>query len=223
MSVLGAVVMPHNLFLHSEIIQSRQINQQGPAAITKQLRFEFADTLNSMLIGWAINSAMIILAAATFFTHGTVVTELGQAEAMLRPLLGRGAAVVFGGALLLAGVSSSITAGMAGGSIVAGMAGEPYDMKDNHTRMGVCITLIGALSIVFLVAAPFSALLFSQIALSIQLPWTIILQILLTSDPRVMGKYANSRADRILLWSTACIVSILNVLLLLDALHILVW
>lgn len=223
MSVLGAVVMPHNLFLHSEIIQSRQINQQGPAAITKQLRFEFADTLNSMLIGWAINSAMIILAAATFFTHGTVVTELGQAEAMLRPLLGRGAAVVFGGALLLAGVSSSITAGMAGGSIVAGMAGEPYDMKDNHTRMGVCITLIGALSIVFLVAAPFSALLFSQIALSIQLPWTIILQILLTSDPRVMGKYTNSRADRILLWSTACIVSILNVLLLLDALHILVW
>ena len=67
MSVLGAVVMPHNLFLHSEVIQSRQWNLQDEKIIKKQLKFEFADTLFSMIIGWAINSAMIILAAATFF------------------------------------------------------------------------------------------------------------------------------------------------------------
>jgi manganese transport protein len=219
MSVLGAVVMPHNLFLHSEVIQSRQLNQHGPGVIEKQLRFEFVDTLNSMVIGWAINSSMIILAAATFFASGTAVTELGQAQAMLRPMLGRAAAVVFGGALLMAGLSSSVTAGMAGGSIVAGMSGEPYDPADNHTRLGIMITLLGALLVALLIINPFKALIFSQIALSIQLPWTIILQILLTSDPRVMGKYVNTVVDRILLWTTTAVVSGLNVLLLIDTLR----
>src|SRR5450830_1477473 len=137
MSVLGAVVMPHNLFLHSEIIQSRQLNRKGTDVIEKQLRFEFVDTLNSMVVGWAINSSMIILAAATFFASRTTVTELGQAQAMLQPMLGRAAAIVFGGALLMAGLSSSVTAGMAGGSIIAGMSGEPYDPSDNHTRLGI--------------------------------------------------------------------------------------
>lgn len=71
MSVLGAVVMPHNLFLHSEVIQSRQWNLEDEAVIRRQLKYEFADTLFSMVIGWAINSAMIIISAATFFTgHG---------------------------------------------------------------------------------------------------------------------------------------------------------
>ncbi len=219
MSVLGAVVMPHNLFLHSEIIQSRQFNQAGEGVIEKQLRFEFVDTLNSMLIGWAINSSMIILAAATFFVAGNHVTELGQAQAMLQPLLGKAAAVVFGGALLMAGLSSSVTAGMAGGSIVAGMSGEPYDPSDNHTRAGIILTLAGALVVTFLITDPFRGLILSQMALSVQLPWTIILQILLTSDSRIMGKYVNSTFDRILLWTTAALVSGLNVLLLADTLR----
>jgi len=222
MSVLGAVVMPHNLFLHSEIIQSRQLNQQGTDVIEKQLRFEFVDTLNSMIIGWAINSSMIILAAATFFASGTAVTELGQAQAMLRPMLGSAAALVFGGALLMAGLSSSVTAGMAGGSIVAGMFAEPYDTSDNHTRLGILVTLLGALLVTVLITDPFKGLVYSQVALSVQLPWTIILQILLTSNPRVMGKYVNTVLDRILLWTTTAIVSGLNVLLLVDTLRHLV-
>jgi manganese transport protein len=222
MSVLGAVVMPHNLFLHSEIIQSRQLNQQGTDVIEKQLRFEFVDTLNSMIIGWAINSSMIILAAATFFASGTAVTQLGQAQAMLRPMLGSAAALVFGGALLMAGLSSSVTAGMAGGSIVAGMFAEPYDASDNHTRLGILVTLLGALLVTVLITDPFKGLVYSQVALSVQLPWTIILQILLTSNPRVMGKYVNTVLDRILLWTTTAIVSGLNVLLLVDTLRHLV-
>ena len=88
MSVLGAVVMPHNLFLHSEIIQSRQWNLEDEEIIKKQMKFEFADTLFSMIIGWAINSAMIILAAATFFKNNIKVDELQQAESLLEPLLG---------------------------------------------------------------------------------------------------------------------------------------
>ena len=80
MSVLGAVVMPHNLFLHSEIIQSRQWNLENEKVIKKQLRYEFMDTLTSMLVGWAINSAMILLAATTFFRTKTPVSELEQAN-----------------------------------------------------------------------------------------------------------------------------------------------
>jgi manganese transport protein len=172
-----------------------------------------------MVIGWAINSSMIILAAATFFASGTAVTELGQAQAMLSPMLGRAAAIVFGGALLMAGLSSSVTAGMAGGSIVAGMSGEPYDPSDNHTRLGIMITLLGALLIVLVITNPFKGLIFSQVALSVQLPWTIVLQILLTSSPRVMGTYVNTKLDRVLLWTTTVVVSGLNVLLLVDTLR----
>ena len=218
MSVLGAVVMPHNLYLHSEIIQSRRLNEQGTAVIEKQLRFEFVDTLTSMLVGWAINSSMIILAAATFFVHHSIVTDLGQAQSMLQPLLGKAASAVFGGALLMAGLSSSVTAGMAGGSIVAGMSREPYDVSDNHSRLGVVLTLGGALALALVAGNPFTTLVVSQIALSVQLPWTIALQIMLTSNPRVMGRYVNGRLDRGLLWTTAVVVSLLNVLLLADLL-----
>lgn len=94
MSVLGAVVMPHNLFLHSEVIQSRQWNLEDDKVIRRQLRYEFWDTFLSMMIGWAINSAMILLAAATFFKSGSTVNELQDASALLQPLLGNNAAVI---------------------------------------------------------------------------------------------------------------------------------
>ena len=90
MSVLGAVVMPHNLFLHSEVIQSRQWNLSDDAVIRRQLRYEYADTIFSMLVGWAINSAMILLAAATFFVTKTPVEELQQADYLLDDHLGDG-------------------------------------------------------------------------------------------------------------------------------------
>ena len=216
MSVLGAVVMPHNLFLHSEIIQSRQWNLQDEKIIKKQLKFEFADTLFSMIIGWAINSAMILLAASTFFTKSQKVEELQQAEKMLEQLLGSNASVVFAVALLFAGVASSITSGMAGGSIVSGMYKEPYDVKDNHSRIGVVISLIGALILIFFIGNPFKGLILSQVFLSIQLPFTVAIQIYLTSSKKVMGKYANSRFLVSLLSVIAGIVTFLNIKLLID-------
>ena len=218
MSVLGAVVMPHNLFLHSEIIQSRQWNLQDEHIIKRQLKFEFADTLFSMIIGWAINSAMILLAAATFFSNGQKVNELQQAEKLLEPLLGANAAIVFAVALLFAGVASSITSGMAGGSIVSGMYKEPYDVKDNHSKIGVIVSLVGALVIIFFISNPFKGLILSQVFLSIQLPFTIAIQIYLTSSKKVMGKYANSRFLIALLSVIAAIVTFLNIKLLIDIL-----
>lgn len=218
MSVLGAVVMPHNLFLHSEIIQSRQWNLQDETIIKKQLKYEFADTLFSMIIGWAINSAMILLAASTFFSSGHKVDQLEQAEKLLEPLLGANASVVFAVALLFAGVASSITSGMAGGSIVSGMYKEPYDVKDNHSRIGVFVSLVGALVLIFFIGDPFKGLILSQVFLSIQLPFTVAIQVYLTSSKKVMGKYANSRFLIALLSVIAGIVTFLNLKLLFDIL-----
>ena len=186
MSVLGAVVMPHNLFLHSEVIQSRQWNREDETVIKKQLKYEFFDTLMSMLIGWAINSAMILLAAATFFQNKVPVSELQQANELLTPLLGSNAAVIFAVALLFAGIASTVTSGMAAGTIFAGMYREPYDIKDNHSRLGVGISLVMAFLIILLISNPFKGLIISQMILSIQLPITIFSQVYLTSSEKVM-------------------------------------
>jgi len=219
MSVLGAVVMPHNLFLHSEFIQSRQWNQQGEEAIRTHLRFELFDTLFSMIVGWAINSAMILLAAATFFQQRIAVDSLEQAESMLRPILGPSAALIFALALLCAGLASSTTAGMAGGSIFAGIFNRAYDIKEGRSRAGVALTLGVALLGVLLVRDTFRALILSQVALSIQLPITILLQIYLTSSRKVMGSHANGPLDLALLWITAIVVIALNLLLLWSVLR----
>ena len=216
MSVLGAVVMPHNLFLHSEVIQSRQWNIQDDKIIKKQLRYEYADTILSMVIGWAINSAMILLAAAAFFRTGTPVTELEQANSLLAPLLGNNASVIFAVALLFAGISSTITSGMAAGSIFAGIYKEPYDIKDSHSRIGVLTSLILAFALIMVVSNPFQGLIYSQMALSVQLPITIFTQVYLTSSSKVMGKYKNSTYTKWLLYVIGGIVTLLNVMLLIS-------
>lgn len=216
MSVLGAVVMPHNLFLHSEVIQSRQWNIQDDKIIKKQLRYEYVDTILSMFIGWAINSAMILLAASTFFHSGTPVTELEQANSLLTPLLGNNASVIFAVALLFAGVSSTITSGMAAGSIFAGIHKESYDIKDNHSRLGVLTSLLVAFALIMVISNPFQGLIYSQMALSIQLPITIFSQVYLTSSSKVMGKYKNSTYTKWLLYVIGGIVTLLNIMLLIS-------
>ncbi len=218
MSVLGAVVMPHNLFLHSEIIQSRQWNRKGEEIIGRQLKYEFADTLLTMIVGWAINSALIIIAATVFHSRGMVVTDLAQADVTLKPLLGEAAHIIFAVALVLSGFSSSVTAAMAGGSIFAGIFAEPFDISDNHSRAGAAITFSGAVLIVLFLQDAFSGLIWSQIVLAVQLTWTIFSQISLTSSERVMGKHSNSPTDNVLLWTTAAVVSFLNLMLALDML-----
>lgn len=218
--VLGAVVMPHNIFLHSEVIQSRQWNQQGDAVIRKQLKYEFFDTLAGMSAGWAINSAMIIMAAAVFFANGIKVTELPQVTETLKPIFGSLSATVFALGLVFAGFSSSITAAMAGGSVFAGIYKEPFDMADNHSRLGVLITLIGGVLSILLLKNPFNGILWSQIILSLQLPFTIFPLITLTSSKEVMGEYANHRYGKIVLWVVGLIVIGLNMALLADIIGI---
>jgi manganese transport protein len=103
---------------------------------------------------------------------------------------------------------------MAGGSIFAGMFGEPYQAKDPHTRLGIGLTLVLGAGAIFLVRDPFRGLIISQVLLSIQLPWTIFLQLYLTSSRRVMGSHANDRLGKALLFAVAAIVTLLNLALL---------
>jgi manganese transport protein len=216
MAVLGAVVMPHNLYLHSEIIQSRQWNCEDDAIIKRQLKYEFTDTIFSMTVGWAINSAMILVAASTFFSRGLKVTELAQAHDMMEPLIGGAAAVIFAIALLFSGVSACVTAGLAGGSIFTGMAGRPYDMADRRTKAGVAVTLVaGALPVLFM-SDFFRGLLISQMILSAQLPVTIFTQLRLTSSGKVMGKFKNTVLGNIFLWGIGAVVVGLNVALVVS-------
>ncbi|MGA2297141.1 MAG: Nramp family divalent metal transporter [FCB group bacterium] len=217
MSVLGAVVMPHNLYLHSEIIQSRQWNLKDEKIIKHQLKYEFYDTLISMIVGWGINSAMILLAAAVFFTNQIKVEELDQAQKLLEPMVGNSASLIFALALLFAGIASTVTAGLAGGSIFAGLFSEPYDIKDKHTRLGVGIVLLFALVGIFFVSDPFQGLIISQMLLSVQLPFTIFIQIYLTSSKKVMGIYANDLRGSIMLWAIGLIVTGLNILLFVSS------
>lgn len=214
MGMLGAVVMPHNLFLHSEIIQSRDWSAAGDTEKRRLLRYEMLDTIVAMTAGWLINSAMIVVAAAVFFRHGAGVTELEQAEATLRPLAGDVAALLFAVALLCAGLSSSMTAGLAGGTVFTGFLGKPTAIQSPWFRLGILLTFVPAVAIMALPLDTFRLLIFSQVCLSIQLPFTCIALTVLTSSRKVMGEYANQPLEKSLLILTSAIVILLNLLLL---------
>lgn len=214
-SILGAVVMPHNLFLHSEIIQSMHFEGRGQKVVEERLRYELLDTLFSMGIGWAINSAMVILAATTFFSRGVVVEDLAAAAATLSPIVGPASSVIFAVALLFAGLSSSVTAGMAAGTVTAGMFGEEYDIHDRHSSIGVALCFAGAVAACLCVEDAFAGLVWSQALLSLQLPVTVFLLIRLTSSRKVMGRYANSRPLTATLVAIGVVVTALDATLLL--------
>lgn len=216
MSVLGSVIMPHNLFLHSEVIQSQQFHLSGPVTIEKKLKTEYIDTIFSMGVGWAINSAIIFIAAAAFYARGIAVDDLAQAGGLLAPILGPLSAQIFGAALLFAGIAASLTSSMAGGCIFAGMIGEPYDSADKHTKLGSLLTMVPAFLILLFIESPFEGLIWSQTFLSMQLPFTIFTQLYLTSSARVMGAYANHGYTKVLLWAIGLVVTFLNLLLLQD-------
>lgn len=216
-SVLGAVVMPHNLFLHSEVVQASHFEQQGDDVVEERLRYELFDTLFSMGIGWAINSAMVVLAATTFYARGIVVDDLAAAAHTLSPILGTASSAIFAAALLFAGLSSSVTAGMAAGTISAGMFGEEYDIHDRHSSVGVALCFAGALGACLAVEDSFAGLVWSQALLSLQLPVTVFLLIGLTSSRRVMGRHANSPALRAVLVAIGTVVTALDAALLVGA------
>lgn len=216
MGMLGAVVMPHNIYLHSEVIQKRNWSAATSERKRQLLRYEFLDTLLAMGAGWAINSAMVIVAAAVFFRHGVLVTDVAQASETLRPLAGELANLLFAVALLCAGVSSSITACLAGGTVFTGFLGHEIDPQKTWFRLGVLLTAVPAVLLIFVISDSYRALIWSQVALSVQLPLTIVPLIILTRSRKVMGEYANGRFENLLMYLCGGIIIILNILLLLS-------
>lgn len=215
--MLGAVVMPHNIYLHSNVIQSRDW-AGPPGKKRKLLKLEFLDTVAAMGYGWIVNSAMIIVAAAVFFRHGLQVASIEQASATLKPLAGKAAQLLFGIALLFAGVGSSITSSMSEANVITGYLGKPEDPRGWAYRIGLVATSIPAMIIIALGVDSYKALILSQVALSVQLPFTVIPLLLLVGSRKVMGEFASGWVETLLGWSVAAIVLALNGLLLYQTL-----
>jgi manganese transport protein len=213
MAILGAVVMPHNIFLHSNVIHSRKWGASEDEKLSL-LRYEKIDTFVAMFMGWVVNSAMIIVAAAVFSRHQIVVDSIEQASATLTPLAGPLAGLLFAVALVFAGVGSSVTSSMAEVNVITGFLGKPEDPRTFLYRVSVFITAIPSFMIILLSMDTFRILIFSQVVLSIQLPFTLIPLLMLCRDRNLMGRFKSSRLEFTAAVVISTIVIILNIYLL---------
>ena len=194
LAILGALVMPHNIFLHSNIIHSRELGISEEEK-REQLRYEKIDTLFAMILGWIVNSAMIIVAATVFFRHHIPVTTIEQASVTLTPLVGQFAGLLFAVALVFSGISSSITVSMAEANIITGFLGKPEDPGTLLYRLAVFVTAIPAVLIILASVDTFRVLILSQVILSIQLPFTLIPLLILCRNAQVMGSFRSRNIE----------------------------
>jgi len=178
--------MPHNIFLHSNVIHSRNWGTTEAEKITL-IRYEKIDTITAMGLGWAVNSAMIIVAASVFFTHGIRVDSLEQASATLKPLAGNLAGFLFALALVSAGISSSITSSMSEVNVITAFLGKPEDPKTTLYKIATFVTAIPSFCIILLGLDTFKILILSQVVLSVQLRFTLIPLLILCRNKNVMG------------------------------------
>jgi manganese transport protein len=216
--ILGATVMPHNLYLHSAIVQTRAW-QNTPEKKWEAIKFGTIDSTVALSLALFINSAILIVAAATFhFSGNQDVAEIQDAYKLLSPLLGVSAAsAIFGFALLASGQSSTLTATMAGQIVMEGFLNLrlPPWLRRLLTRL---IAIVPALiAIVFFGEQSTGQLLvFSQVILSLQLSFAVIPLIMFTSDRRLMGEFVNPKWLKITAWAVATIIVGLNSWLLVQ-------
>jgi len=213
--ILGATVMPHNLYLHSSIVQTRRV--AGDTMSRREaLRFSTLDALVTLAIALLVNAAILSLAATAFHGHGrNEVVDIGDAYRLLEPLLGGAAALVFGVGLLAAGQSSTFTATIAGQILLDGFLNLkiPCWQRRLITRgLAVVPALIGVLWLGDQSVG--RLLILTQVVLSLQLPFAIWPLVRFTSQRRWMGRYATTRAWTITAWSVFAVICIANLWLL---------
>lgn len=215
--ILGATVMPHNLYLHSSLVQTRRISH-GDEAKRDACKYNLVDSVIALNGALLVNAAILILAAATFFKNGVVVTEIKQAHQMLAPLLGTGlASAAFAIALLCSGQSSTITGTMAGQIVMEGFL--DIRMRPWLRRLITRAVAVVPAVITIMVAgeqAVYRLLIFSQVVLSLQLPFAVIPLIRFTSDRARMGVFASPGWVKALAWAAAAVILGLNGLLAWD-------
>jgi manganese transport protein len=217
LGILGATVMPHNLYLHTAIVQSRNTGHDIPAK-REAIRFAGIDSTVALIIALLINSSILITAAAAFHVRGqTEVAEIGQAHALLAPLLGASAPILFAVALLACGLNSTVTATIAGQVVMEGFLRIrlPPALRRLITRG---IAIIPAVVVTWLYGESGTAqlLVLSQVVLSLQLPFAVIPLMMFAGDRARMGALAAPRWQIALGWSSAALILVLNGLMLKD-------
>jgi manganese transport protein len=210
--ILGATVMPHNLYLHSALVQTRQFGQSEEEK-RRACRFNFYDSAVALNLALFVNAAILVLAAEVFHRRGIEVTQIEQAYELLAPLLGTGmASVLFALALLAAGQSSTITGTMAGQVVMEGFLDirmSPW-LRRFITR---CLAIVPAALVIYWKGeqSTYQLLIVSQVILSLQLPFAVVPLIQLTSDKSRMGNFANPVWTRVLAWAAVVVIAGLNI------------
>ena len=206
--MLGATVMPHVIYLHSQLVQSRNTDSSDEGK-SRHLRMEKIDVALAMNIAFIVNAAMVVVSAGVFYRNGMVVDTMEQAHTSLKPLLGSLSSGAFGIALLASGLSSSVVGTMAGQTIMEGFVN--LSIPINIRRL---ITMLPALIIIALGINPMNVLILSQVALSFILPFPIIQMLTISKRKDLMGVLVNKGFVRFLGVLIATSIIILNIVLL---------
>ena len=216
MGILGATVMPHNLYLHSSIVQTR-LYELTPRGKREAIKFATIDSTFALMFALFINAAILIVSAATFYSRGhNDVAEIGDAYKLLTPLLGvTGASSLFAIALLASGQNSTLTGTLAGQIVMEGFLNirlKPW-LRRLITRL---IAIIPAVIVTIISGESGTAklLVLSQVILSLQLSFAVFPLVMFTSDKLKMGEFANPLWIKILAWVVAIIIASLNAWLL---------
>ncbi len=213
--ILGATVMPHNLYLHSSIVQTRKY-EETTSGKREAFKFAFLDSTIALSFALFINAAILIVAAASFNTTGrTDVAEIQDAYKLLTPLLGAGASTVFAVALLASGLNSTITGTLAGQIVMEGFLNirlRPW-LRRLITR-GIAIVPAVITAILYGEHGTAKLLILSQVILSLQLSFAVFPLVMFTSDKKKMGEFVNPLWVKVLAYSVAFIIATLNAWLL---------
>ncbi len=207
--MLGATVMPHVIYLHSQLVQHRN-KALTEVEKKKHIRMERLDITIAMNIAFIVNAAMVVVSAAVFYRNGMVVDTIEQAQRSLSPLLGSASSSVFAIALIASGLSSSAVGTMAGQTIMQGFVG--LNIRDNVTRL---ITMLPGMVILLSGINPMKALIISQVTLSFLLPFAIIPMLLITSRKSLMGSLVNKKLTKVAGWVITGVIIFANTLLII--------
>ena len=214
--ILGATVMPHNLYLHSSLVQTRRF-ERTKSGMREAVRFATLDSTIALFFAFLINASILILAAAAFQSHGRVdVTDIHRAYELLSPTLGAAAAsVLFATALLASGQNSTVTATLAGQIVMEGFV--DIRMAPAARRMVTRLIAIVPAVIVGLLygnRAIDQLLILSQVVLSLQLPFAVVPLVRFTNDRKLMGDFANKGLLKAVAWGVSVVIIGLNLKLL---------
>ncbi|MSP03248.1 MAG: divalent metal cation transporter [Acetobacteraceae bacterium] len=218
--IIGATVMPHNLYLHSSIVQTRAFERTDRGR-RQAIRWATTDSTIALMLALFVNAAILVVAATAFHTTGHAdVAEIGDAHRLLSPLLGLGiASSLFAIALLASGLNSTVTATLAGQIVMEGFLRLriPSWARRLVTR-GIAIVPVVFVTALYGEKGTAELLVFSQVVLSMQLPFAVIPLVLFVSDRRKMGQFVISRWVTVPAWAVAAVIVGLNVKLLFDTL-----